>query len=68
MNGLVSSNVAGNTKKTTVNAMVAVFTSLGGFSGPYAFKGLEAKEGYPTAMIAILSMLCLWLGLNAALW
>jgi MFS transporter, ACS family, allantoate permease len=51
---LLASNVAGYTKKTTANAMVFMFSSIGGITGPFAFKGSEAGEGYPTGMIILM--------------
>lgn len=52
--GLLASNVAGYTKKTTANAMVFMVSSVGGIGGPFAFKGSEATEGYPTGMIILM--------------
>ncbi|EXJ53447.1 uncharacterized protein A1O5_13315 [Cladophialophora psammophila CBS 110553] len=52
--GLLASNVAGYTKKTTANAMVFMVSSIGGITGPFAFKGSEASEGYPTGMIILM--------------
>jgi MFS transporter, ACS family, allantoate permease len=54
---LVSSNVAGHTKKTTVNAVVGTLAYVGAIVGPFVFKGEEAPRGYPTGMITVLIML-----------
>ena len=56
---LLSSNIGGHTKKTTVNAMVFVMANLGGFCGPFAYPGSESKIGYPTGQITVLSMMCI---------
>ncbi|KIW93704.1 uncharacterized protein Z519_05018 [Cladophialophora bantiana CBS 173.52] len=52
--GLLASNVAGYTRKTTANAMGFMVSSIGGITGPFAFKGSEASEGYPTGMIILM--------------
>jgi hypothetical protein len=66
--GLLASNVAGYTKKTTANAMVFTMSSIGGVSGPFAFKGSEASKGYPTGMIIVMvSMVAAEISL-AGLW
>ena len=54
---LVSSNVAGHTKKTTVNAITGTLAYVGAVAGPFAFKGEEAHLAYPTGMATVLSML-----------
>ncbi|KAE8449528.1 hypothetical protein EG329_008137 [Mollisiaceae sp. DMI_Dod_QoI] len=56
---LVSSNIAGHTKKTTLNAAVFVFANIGGFCGPFAYPGSEAERGYPTGQITVLSLMCI---------
>ncbi|PMD31885.1 MFS general substrate transporter [Hyaloscypha variabilis F] len=56
---LISSNVAGHTKKTTLNAAVFVFANIGGFCGPFAYPGSEAEEGYPTGQITVLCLMCI---------
>jgi ACS family allantoate permease-like MFS transporter len=56
---LLSSNVAGHTKKTTLNAAVFVFGNIGAFCGPFAYPGSEAEEGYPTGQITVLSLMCI---------
>ncbi|KIX95107.1 uncharacterized protein Z520_09023 [Fonsecaea multimorphosa CBS 102226] len=52
--GLLASNIGGFTKKTTANAMIFAASSIGGIAGPFAFKGSEAAEGYPTGMIILM--------------
>ncbi|OQV01840.1 hypothetical protein CLAIMM_07131 [Cladophialophora immunda] len=52
--GLLASNVAGYTKKTTAQAMIFMISCVAGISGPFAFKGSEASEGYPTGMIILM--------------
>lgn len=54
---LVSSNIAGHTKKTTVNAIIGTLAYVGSIAGPFAFKGEEAPRAYPTGMAVVLSML-----------
>ncbi|KIW09919.1 hypothetical protein PV08_11695 [Exophiala spinifera] len=58
MFALLSSNVAGYSKKTVVNATVFVFANCGAFAGPWAYKSDEAARGYPTGQISTLSLLC----------
>ena len=65
---LLSSNIAGHTKKTVSNATIFVLANLGGFAGPWAYKGNEAKRGYPTGQITTLSLLCVCEGVFAILW
>jgi ACS family allantoate permease-like MFS transporter len=55
---LMPSNVAGHTKKTTINAIVFVFANAGSVAGPFAYKSDEAKRGYPTGQITVLVMMC----------
>ena len=56
---LMASNIAGHTKKTTINAAVFVFANIGGVCGPFAYPGREAKVGYPTGQITVLSLMCI---------
>ena len=35
-----------------------MFANLGGFCGPWAYKGDEKAKGYPTGQISALSLLC----------
>jgi ACS family allantoate permease-like MFS transporter len=54
----MSSNAAGYTKKTTINAVVFVFANAGSIAGPYAYKSDEQSKGYPTGQITVLVMMC----------
>ena len=54
---LVSSNVAGHTKKTTMNALIGTFAYVGAIVGPFSFRGEEAAIGYPTGMTTVLCMM-----------
>ncbi|KIW73782.1 hypothetical protein PV04_01874 [Phialophora macrospora] len=65
---LLSSNIAGHTKKTVTNATIFVLANLGGFCGPWAYKGNEAAEGYPTGQITTLSLLSASVGVFVLLW
>lgn len=49
--------MGGQTKKTTVTALVFVFSSAGGIIAPFTFKGSEASKGYPTGIITILTLM-----------
>lgn len=51
--GLLSSNLAGNTKKTTVTSLIFTVSAAGSLGAPFAFKGSEAPEGYPSGMIPL---------------
>ena len=55
---LMSSNVAGYIKKTTINAVVFILANAGSVAGPYAYKSNEATKGYPTGQITVLVMMC----------
>jgi hypothetical protein len=37
---------------------ITIMSALGGFSGPWAYKGSQASEGYPDGQIATLSLFC----------
>lgn len=54
---LLAGNVSGHTKKTVMNATIATLANLGGFAGPWAYKGPEAAEGYPTGQKTSLALL-----------
>jgi hypothetical protein len=54
----MSSNVAGHTKKATINAIVFVCANAGPVAGPYAYKSDEQAKGYPTGQITVLVMMC----------
>jgi ACS family allantoate permease-like MFS transporter len=55
---LMSSNIAGHTKKTTINALVFLFANAGSVAGPYAYKADERAREYPTGQIVVLVMMC----------
>ncbi|KAH8701558.1 major facilitator superfamily domain-containing protein [Talaromyces proteolyticus] len=55
---LLAANVAGHSKKTAVMATITIMAALGGFSGPWAYKGDQSAEGYPDGQIATLSLFC----------
>jgi hypothetical protein len=54
---LIAANTAGHTKKTVINAIIVIVSNLGGFAGPFAYKGDEAKENYPTGQISAIILL-----------
>ncbi|GCB20760.1 uncharacterized transporter C757.13 [Aspergillus awamori] len=55
-NGLISSNIGGNTKRSIVNATIAILSSVGAIAAPFSFKGSESAQGYPTGIKALLSL------------
>ncbi|GKZ81417.1 hypothetical protein AnigIFM56816_005936 [Aspergillus niger] len=55
-NGLISSNIGGNTKRSIVNATIAIVSSVGAIAAPFSFKGSESTQGYPTGIKALLSL------------
>ncbi|GLA33568.1 hypothetical protein AnigIFM63309_000399 [Aspergillus niger] len=55
-NGLISSNIGGNTKRSIVNATIAILSSVGAIAAPFSFKGSESTQGYPTGIKALLSL------------
>ncbi|KIW19895.1 hypothetical protein PV08_00470 [Exophiala spinifera] len=55
---LISSNVAGYTKKTTVAAILFVGYCAGNIGGPFVFKAEEAPH-YESAFTAILACFCI---------
>jgi hypothetical protein len=55
---LISSNVSGFTKKSTVNAMFFVAYCVGSIAGPQTYKSGEEKEGYPSAYVFMMVCLC----------
>lgn len=38
-------------------ATVTIMAALGGFGGPWAYKGSQATQGYPDGQIATLSLM-----------
>ena len=65
---LISSNVAGHTKKTVINATASSFAYVGAIVSPHVFKGEEEAEGYPTGVKSLLILLAVGEGLFALLW
>lgn len=51
--GLITANIAGSTKRTTVNALFFISYCAGNIIGPFAFKSTEAP-GYNSGIIAIM--------------
>lgn len=37
---------------------ITIMGALGGFSGPWAYKGSQTAQGYPDGQIATLSLFC----------
>lgn len=65
---LLSSNVAGHSKKVVTNGTIFIVANLGSFSGPWAYKGDQATSGYPDGQIASLSLMCASLASFSLLW
>lgn len=63
----VSSNVAGHTKKTTVNALVLVSYCVGNLIGPQTFQAKQAPH-YTTAKVVMVAFSCVALVALLALW
>lgn len=57
--GLLSSNIAGYTKKTTGNAMLFMVSGAGGIASPFVFKGSQAAAGFPAGMITVMVLIVL---------
>ncbi|OBU00655.1 hypothetical protein VE01_01284 [Pseudogymnoascus verrucosus] len=55
---VIGGNVAGFAKKTTVTVLLFVGYCVGNIAAPQFFIDEEAKEGYPTAIIAMLVCYC----------
>ena len=55
---LITANVAGSTKRTTVNALFFISYCVGNIIGPFAFKSSEAPR-YPSGIIAIMVAYCI---------
>lgn len=45
-----------------------MMVALGGFSGPWAYKGSQAAQGYPDGQIATLSLFCASILAYTCLW
>lgn len=56
MLSMVTSNVAGHTKKITVSALTLVLYSAAHVSGPQMFKDSEKESGYPSAKEAMAAL------------
>ncbi|KFY80349.1 hypothetical protein V499_00785 [Pseudogymnoascus sp. VKM F-103] len=55
---LLAANIGGHSKKTIVMGTITIMGALGGFSGPWAYKGSQTAQGYPDGQIATLSLFC----------
>ncbi|CAL5866024.1 uncharacterized protein PFLUO_LOCUS231 [Penicillium psychrofluorescens] len=65
---LLAANIGGHSKKTTVLGTITMMVALGGFSGPWAYKGSQAAQGYPDGQIATLSLFCASILAYTSLW
>lgn len=65
---LLAANVGGHSKKTAVLGTITMMVALGGFSGPWAYKGDQAAQGYPDGQIATLSLFCASILAYTCLW
>ncbi|CEL03049.1 hypothetical protein ASPCAL04207 [Aspergillus calidoustus] len=65
---LLAANIAGHSKKTVVMGTITMMSALGGFSGPWAYKGDQAERGYPDGQIATLSLFAVSVGSYLCLW
>lgn len=65
---LITSNIAGNTKKTVVSAMATTFSYIGAVIAPFVFKGEEEHEGYPTGIKTLLSLFAVSEAVLLLLW
>jgi hypothetical protein len=65
---LLAANIAGHSKKTVVMGTITMMSALGGFSGPWAYKGDQAERGYPDGQIATLSLFAVSVGSYVCLW
>lgn len=64
--GLLSSNIAGSTKRSVASGWVFVCYCVGQIAGPQFFKSTEAPK-YPSGIVAMLCAFCINLALNQAL-
>lgn len=62
---LLTANVAGSTKRSTVNAIFFISYCVGNIIGPFAFKSNEAPV-YTSGIVAILVAYCVEIGLLIA--
>ncbi|KAL2833556.1 major facilitator superfamily domain-containing protein [Aspergillus pseudoustus] len=65
---LLAANIAGHSKKTVVMGTITMMSALGGFSGPWAYKGEQAESGYPDGQIATLSLFAVSVLSYVVLW
>ena len=65
---LITSNIAGHTKKTVTSALATTFSYVGAVIAPFVFKGEEEHEGYPTGIITLLSLFAAAEGALIILW
>jgi hypothetical protein len=47
---------------------ITIMGALGGFSGPWAYKGSQTAQGYPDGQIATLSLFCASICAYIILW
>jgi ACS family allantoate permease-like MFS transporter len=47
---------------------ITIMSALGGFSGPWAYKGSQAAQGYPDGQIATLCLFCASIVAYVILW
>ncbi|KAK5991739.1 putative transporter-like protein [Cladobotryum mycophilum] len=65
---LLAANIGGHSKKTVVMGTITIMGALGGFSGPWAYKGSQTAQGYPDGQIATLSLFCASILAYIGLW
>jgi hypothetical protein len=65
---LLAANIAGHSKKTVVMGTITAMAAFGGFSGPWAYKGSQAAQGYPDGQIATLSLMAASVFAYVILW
>ncbi|KAJ5126487.1 major facilitator superfamily domain-containing protein [Penicillium atrosanguineum] len=65
---LLAANIAGHSKKTVVMGTITVMAALGGFSGPWAYQGNQAAQGYLDGQISTLCLFCASIAAYIALW
>ncbi|KAL3452126.1 hypothetical protein BJX65DRAFT_267571 [Aspergillus insuetus] len=47
---------------------ITMMSALGGFSGPWAYKGDQAERGYPDGQIATMALFAISVGSYVCLW
>jgi hypothetical protein len=65
--GLAQANTAGNTKKTTVFAILYIGYAVGNLIGPQTFRASQAPA-YTGGVIAMIACYCACIGLICAYW